>query len=198
MSIQTAKITYTGISTLLVNNPQMADPLNHYKKLIGVPQKKRVKTDEDHLLIRDIEVRAKIYWDKDLKIYVPGSWVAASIAQASFKLEKISKADIRGSVFVVDPKLKLQYTGIEKVKAPEDIVKNSEFHLIQNLKQGQVRVAKASPVFSDWSFEVVIEFDNSMIEPVALERIIVHAAKYMGFGDFRPTFGRATASVEFD
>jgi len=198
MSIQIATIDYSGLGALLINNPQMSDPLNSYTKLMKIPGKKRVKTDEDYLLMRDIEMRAKIYWDEDLKIYVPSSWVAASIAQIAFKLEKISKADVRGSVFVTEPKLKLQYRDIDKVKSPEDIVKNPDFVLVKSIKQGQVRVTKAAPIFHKWSFQAVVEFDNSMIEPVALERIIRHGAKYMGFGDFRPTYGRATAEVEFD
>jgi hypothetical protein len=34
-----------------------------------------------------------------------------------------------------------------------------------------------------------------MIDPGSLTAIAKHAAKYNGFGDFRPTFGRAVAEV---
>jgi hypothetical protein len=86
---------------------------------------------------------------------------------------------------------------MDRVKTPEDIVKNDEFRHMMTLKQGQVRVVKAVPIFHDWSFVVGLEFDDKMIDPGSLEAIIHHAAKFGGFGDFRPTFGRATAEVTF-
>ena len=80
---------------------------------------------------------------------------------------------------------------------PEDIVKNEQFRQLMNLKQGQVRVVKAIPVFHDWSFETSLEFDDKTIDPATLDHLIQHVARYGGFGDFRPTFGRAQAEVDF-
>ncbi|RKZ87721.1 MAG: hypothetical protein DRQ39_03720 [Gammaproteobacteria bacterium] len=195
MSIKTIGIKYSEVNPLLLNNPQMVDPLNRYKKEASKITKKRNKTDDDHAELRTLEVEAKLYWDSDLGVYVPSSWVSSSIAQVAFKLEKISKADIRGSVFTTENKIKLNYQGSELVKAPADIIKNSDFHILMNLKQGQVRVAKAFPIFKGWSFETEIEYDDSIIDPDSLERLIKHAAKYVGMGDFRPTYGRCTAEV---
>ena len=87
---------------------------------------------------------------------------------------------------------------MDKVKAPEDIVKNPVFRTLMTLKQGQVRVVKAVPIFHQWSFKVGLEFDDKVVDPDSLRHVIEHSARYGGFGDFRPTFGRATAQVEFD
>jgi hypothetical protein len=195
MAIQTLKVTYNGIDSILQNNPQMSDPLNKYSKEMKQITGKRKKTDDDIAAMRDLEVRAKIYFDDTAGIYVPSSWVQASIAGVSWSRAKIKKGDIRACVFVTEQKLKLNYHGMDNVKKPIDIVGNEQFHLVQSLKQGQVRVVKATPIFNNWSFSCEIEFDDSIINESELKQLIEYGAKFGGFGDFRPTYGRA--SVEF-
>lgn len=196
MAIRSLNVTITGMNPLLQNNPQTVDRFNDYTRAMAkINAKKTRRTDEDYRDLQDIEVRAKIYWDENLGIYVPGTWVSAAIAAASFKKAKISKADIRGSVFVEDDKIKLQYENMNLVKKPEDIVGNPIFRLNMTLKQGQVRVVKAVPIFHKWSFGTKVEFDDKLVDESSLVDIIKHASLYGGFGDFRPTFGRAQAEV---
>lgn len=196
MSIQTMTATITGINPLLMNNPQTVDRFNPYAKAMAkINAKKTRRTDDDYREHRDIEIRSGIYFDDAIGIYVPSTWMLSAIAQVSFKTTKISKADVRGSVFTVEDKLKLSYRDMDKVKQPEDIVGNPNFRINLTLKQQQSRVVKAKPIFHDWSFACTLEFDDKTLDPDSLERIIKHAATYGGFGDFRPTFGRATAEV---
>ena len=84
---------------------------------------------------------------------------------------------------------------MNKVKTITDVVMNSEFRHRMLLKQGQVRVPKDAPIFHDWSFETAVEFDDTVVDMGSLRRIVERSAKYGGFGDFRPTFGRANAEV---
>jgi hypothetical protein len=195
MAIQTLTIKYTGIDALLQNNPQMSDPLNKFSKEMKNLSGKRKKTDDDILGMRQIELRAKIYWDEKTGIYVPASWVTASIQGVSWSKAKIKKDDIRASVFVKQSKIKLEYKDSNLVKQPIDIVQNETFHHVASLPQGQVRVVKATPIFNDWHFTATIEFDDSIINAEELKNLIRVGAIQGGFGDFRPTFGRAT--VEF-
>lgn len=196
MAIRSLHIAVSGINPLLQNNPQTVDRFNPYTKAMAkINAKKTRRTDEDYRELYDIEIRAKIYWDERLGIYIPGTWISAAIASASFKQAKISKADIRGSVFVEDDKIKLDYENRNLVKTPEDIVGNPFFRLNMTLKQGQVRVVKAVPIFHKWKAETKVEFDDKLVDESSLIHIIKHAALYGGFGDFRPTFGRAQAEV---
>ena len=196
MAIRSLNVSVTGMNPLLQNNPQTVDRFNEYTRAMAkINAKKARRTDEDYRDLQDIEIRAKIYWDENLGIYVPGTWVSAAIAAASFKKAKISKADIRGSVFVEDDKIKLQYENMNLVKKPEDIVGNPFFRLNMTLKQGQVRVVKAVPIFHKWTFSTKVEFDDKLVDESSLVDIIKHASLYGGFGDFRPTFGRAQAEV---
>lgn len=196
MAIRSLSAHVTGIGPLLQNNPQTVDRFNPYAKAMArITAKKNRRTDEDYREMNDIEVRAKIFWDDTLGVYVPATWVTAAVAAASFKRAKISKADIRGSVFPTEEKFKLTYRDMNKVKTPDDIVGNPDFRINLTLKQGQVRVVKAAPIFHAWTFDFSLEFDDKLIDPDSLEGIITHAAMYGGFGDFRPTFGRARAEV---
>ena len=184
-----------GVEPLLQNNPQMVDPFNKYKRMSSEITSKRKKTDEDLITLREIELQAKVYFDEIIGIYVPAPWVIASIAGNSWSKCKIKKADIRSCVFVNTSKIKLNYTGSENVKEIVDIANNPEFHNIMNLKQAQVRIVKAVPIFHDWSFECEILFDDTIINESDIKILLEHGAKFGGYGDFRPTYGRAR--VEF-
>ena len=197
MSIKKLNFTVTGFAPLLLNNPQTADPLNHYSKLIKpITSKASRKTDDDWAELHDLEIRSKIYWDDEIGIYIPGTWIIASIGGVSNSVAKIGKAKIRGGVFMNESKIKLNYKGISKVSDPLDIVKNSDFRHKMILPQGQVRLPKVFPIFHEWSFESSLEFDESVTTSRDLQLMMERAAHYAGYGDFRPTFGRAT--VESD
>lgn len=199
MAIRYMKASFSGINPLLQNNPQTVDRFNPYAKAMKrINDKKTRRTDDDYMELKNIEVRSKIYFDDEIGIYVPATWVSAAIASTSFKRAKISKADVRGGVFTTDDKLKLTYRSMGKVKTPEDIVRNEEFRLDMTLKQGQVRIVKSVPIFHDWKFSCALEYDDEIIDAGSMDTIINYVARYGGFGDFRPTFGRATVEIEHE
>lgn len=196
MGMRTAKISIKGVTPLLQNNPQTVDRFNRFsKRMAQINAKKTRRTDDDYLELRDIEMESKVYFDEVLGVYAPASWLAEAVATAAFKVAKISRADIRGAMFTTVDKMQLSFRDSDKVKAITDIVGNPIFRQMLTLPQGQVRVVKAFPIFHQWSFSTELEFDDKIIDPDSLTRIVEHTAKYGGFGDFRPKFGRATAEV---
>lgn len=196
MAMRIAAIKITGVTPLLQNNPQTVDRFNRFaKRMSAINAKKTRRTDDDYLELRDIELESKVYFDDEIGVYAPATWVSEAIACSAFKVAKISRADIRGALFTTEPKLKLAYRDSDKVKSVVDIIKNDAFRICLALPQGQVRVMKAFPIFHKWSFNTNVEFDDKIIDPDSLTRIVEHTAKYGGFGDFRPTFGRAVAEV---
>lgn len=195
--MESIKFKIEGIEPLLLNNPQTVDIFNPYSRAKKAITGKRSKTDEDHLEIRRLDVESKVYWDEKLGVYVPTTWLMAAIAGQSWARAKIKKAEIRSCVFPTEGRLKLSYSGEQKVKAIADISSNPEFIHTMLLKQGQVKLAKAAPIFRDWSFEGEIEFDSQIIDRSTLVSLLEYAASYNGFGDFRPTYGRSVfAEVE--
>lgn len=195
MAICKASVTITGISPLLQNNPQTVNAFNSFAKAKKVITAKRSKTEDDLLELADLEMESKLYWDDSIGVYVPSRWLTESVITAAFSVAKISKAKMRGGIFAVEDKLTLEYDKKSKVKGITDIVKNDYFRHFMILPQSGVRVSKYAPIFHKWSFTGVIEYDDTVIDLNTLRRVYERAAKYVGFGDFRPTFGRSIAEV---
>ena len=196
MAIQALKYTINGVVPLLMANPQTVDKFNPIaREMAKINAKKTRRTDADYEDLRDLEMKAKVYWNDTLGIFIPTRWITASICKISHAQAKISKAVIRGSVFTSENEVKLHYRGEESVKGVEDVIKNAAFRHQMILPQGQVRIAKTMPIFHNWSFSGELEFDDKVIDPATLESLIDYGAHYGGFGDFRPTFGRAEAEV---
>jgi hypothetical protein len=189
--MQSIKFRISGVEPLILNNPRTVDPFDKYAKLKKVITSKRSKTDDDLLELRRLEVESKLYFDDSIGVYIPGRWLLAAIAKNSFAQVKISKEKARGSVFITDSKIPLKYSGQKKVKNPADVAGNPEFIITMNLPQKGVRLSKCFPVFHDWSFETELEFDHSIINERDLVKVLQYSSNYGGFGDFRPTYGRA-------
>lgn len=195
--MKTIKFALHGASPLLLNNPQTVDRFNPYaQRMAQINAKGKKRTDEDYLELRDLEIRSKIYWNDELGIYIPSTWVANALEGVSFQVAKIGKAKLRGMVFMNEDKLKLGYRGIKKISSPEDIVKQEEFRHLMLLKQGQVKVAKAFPIFHKWEASGSFDYEPSEVDGSDLQRMFERAARYGGFGDFRPRFGMSTVEIE--
>jgi hypothetical protein len=137
MAMRNATVTITGTTALLQNNPQTVDRFNKYaKRMKEINAKGTRRTDDDYLELRDIEVESKLYFDPTIGVYVPAGWLAEAVATAAFRVAKISKANIRGAMFVGDDKIKLNYRDSSKVKKPADIVGNDSFRQMLTLPQG--------------------------------------------------------------
>lgn len=184
-----------GTSPLLMNNPQTVDPFNKFSKLKKPLTSKKQKTEEDLIELGNLDVESKLYFDELLGVYVPATWLTEAIITTAFAVAKIGRNKMRGGLFATEPKIPLTYGDMKDVKRPSDVVYNQKFRHRMILPQQNVRIAKDAPIFHDWSFTTVIEFDDKIVDFPTLKRIVEHAAKYGGFGDFRPTFGRAVAEV---
>jgi len=197
MTMQTAVISVKGIAPLLTNNPQTVDRFNHYaRKMKAINDKKTRRTDDDYLELRQLEMAAKVYFDDSLGAYVPSTWMSEGLAGSAFATVKLSRDKLRGGLFVTESKLKLNYKDSDKVRESSDLVGNPTFRHTIALPQGQVRVVKVFPIFHEWSFSANVEYDDAIMDFGMLDRIAKYAGKYVGFGDLRPTFGRALVEVK--
>lgn len=195
MSIQQARVTITGIGPLLQNNPQTVDPFNSYSKAKKPLTSKKSKTEEDLVELGNLDTESKLYFDQQLGVYVPTRWLTEQIVTAAYGIIKVGREKMRGGIFATEDKAKLTYKGMNKVKTIHDVVYDTEFRHRMILPQQAIRIAKDFPIFRDWSFSTVIEFDDTVVDFNGLSSIVKRSAMYVGFGDFRPTFGRAKAEV---
>jgi len=193
--MQELNIKIVGTGELLMNNPQSADPLNRYAKKIAPLSSKRGKTDEDHNELKNLRLESSIYLTEALGVFIPTSWVTAALAKNSHGVAKIAKAKIRAGVYADVQKVKLNFKGMNKIKTKQDIIKNPEFHNTMLMTQGQVKIPKTKPIFTDWSFQLKLMFDPTIVNESELKNILEYCCRYGGFGDFRPTFGRAVLEI---
>lgn len=56
---------------------------------------------------------------------------------------------------------------------------------------------KIIPIFHDWSFEVDIEYNSSVITAKDLRKLFKGLGLKHGFGDFRPMFGQAEIELTY-
>ena len=192
IEMKNLKCRVAGINELRMNNPQTADSLNKYAKKIKALRAVKKKTDADEELLRNMEVESKLYFNEDVGVWIPTTWIIAAIGKLSHKQIKVAKADIRGAVFMNGTKMKLTYQDMKKVKKIEDLVLNPFFRSTELLKQGMVKIPKSIPTFNNWSFEIDLDFDEEVITELEIERVLTLAVTRHGFGDFRPTYGRGT------
>jgi hypothetical protein len=195
MAIQQALVTITGIGPLLQNNPQTVDPFNRYSKMKKPLTSKKNKTEEDLIELGNLDTESKLFFDPEIGVYVPTRWLTEQIVTSAFGIIKVGKDKMRGGIFSTEEKAKLTYSGMNKVKTINDIVYDQDFRHRMILPQQNIRIAKDFPIFRNWSFSTVLEFDDTVVDLVGLTNILKRSAMYVGFGDFRPTFGRAKAEV---
>ena len=158
-------------------------------------KKRTGKTEDDLIELGNIETESKLYFDDEIGVYAPTRWLTEAICTGAFSVIKIGKDKMRGGIFATEDKAKLIYKDMSKAKKIEDVVMNPVFRHRALLPQGQVRIPKDFPIFKDWSFETIVEFDDTVVDFSGLKSVVERTAKYVGFGDFRPTFGRALAEV---
>jgi len=186
------KCKVVGNNEIRINNPQAADPLNRYykamKEINSIHHSK--KTDADRQKLENISIESALYFNSELGVYVPTTWIMSAIGAVSYSLCNIGKKVIREGVYMNQDKLKLNYSGMQSVKTIEDVVLNPEFRAVEFHKIGTAKVAKGTPKFENWSFNIDLEFDEEVVTESQLRAIVKMMVERKGFGDFRPTYGR--------
>jgi len=186
------KCKVIGNNEIRLNNPQAADPLNKYAKLMkeinAIHHSK--KTDADREKLEHISVESKLYFNDELGVWIPSTWIMAGLGGVSFKLVGIGKKVIREGIFMNQDKMKLKYSGMKSVKKIDDIVLNPDFKAVEFHKIGTAKIAKGTPKFDHWSFEIDLDFDEEVITERELVSCVEMMVQRKGFGDYRPTYGR--------
>lgn len=176
---------------LLMHNAQLSDPLNHFtqklKEANQVPSKRR--TDNDHEMIAQAEMRGGLYFDPAIGPYLPGDLLMASLKKAA-GLSRDGQTIVRGILEMSDAPL--VYTGPRDI---EVIAKDANFRNRTSVGVNASRVIRTRPWFREWSatFEAII--DETMLDLDDLQRHTETSGNYMGIGDWRPKFGKFTAVI---
>jgi hypothetical protein len=185
------RITITGTADLLMHNSRLANPLDPTSKAIKRISGKRNKTDDDYEEMARLEHAGALYIDADTGPYIPGDniWRCLHIGATKNNLGE----KVKPGVFISTDINPVAYTG------PRDVAglwKDENFRLWASVKIGTKRIMRCRPVFRQWRTQADGILDPTQLDFVQLEQIADTAGSIVGLGDWRPRYGRFTATVE--
>lgn len=187
-----AKRTYriTGISPLIMHAvARLIDPTDEGTAEMKSLSAKRKKTEDDYARMSELEFFLGIYADDKGRPVLPADNLQAMIVEAARK-SRLGKQFLAG-VFVSDD-APLIYDGPKTV---EGLWKDGRFVDRRSVVVQRNRVVRTRPIFREWAADVVFEYHPSVVNASQLDEAIGTAGSMVGFGDFRPRFGRFVAEL---
>jgi len=184
-------VTWKGISPLIMHSCQCVNPLHPISKELKKYTGKKTKTDEDLMIISDLEWEAGAYWKDGLGLYIPGENVEATI-QNGAKANKKGK-DIEKYVSVTDLYIPLNY-GENLTK--EELIKNYEYRDTRIMTINRARILRTRPRFDQWNIVFNLIFNEEKIDLETIVNALEYSGSYVGLCDSRPKYGKFVATVE--
>lgn len=191
-SIVKFEVRCKGVKPLLMANPQMANPLNEFKKESSKYTSKRNKTDEDHIAISKIQFMGHLYYDKEIGLFIPSENIEACIKEGA-KVSKNGKK-IPLAVNVVEYKVPLIHRS--NAKTPEELFEDNEFVDVRfgNLNKSKILVTR--PRFDQWELVFHVELDTTLLDIEEFIEALNNAGQRAGLGTYRPKYGTFDVTVK--
>lgn len=183
-------ITLTGTAPLLMHNSRLSNPLDPATKELKKFTGKSKKTDDDHEQIARLEFAGSIYLDPDVGPYLPAANISRCLVDGA-RLTKMGVNVTRG-VFISTDVNPLSYGG----PRDEQGLWDQGWRHMASVKVGMKRTMRCRPWFPEWTAQADGVLDPSVLELDDLAGIADQAGALIGIGDWRPRFGRFTATVE--
>ena len=168
-----------------MHSGQTADPLNPFSKAMKAISSKRSKTESDYEEMAKVEWFASLYVNKEGFVILPGHVLEATFHAGSRKAKLGKQA--QAGMFVYDH-APLEFDGCE-------LDKNALFERDQNrhcaaVRIGQSKVMRTRSIFEDWSADVEITYNDTMLNKSQVIQSVLDAGEQVGICDWRPKFGR--------
>jgi hypothetical protein len=190
-----ARITLTGTAALLMNNARTANPLTKEAKALKELTGKRNKTDQDHAEIFRVGQAGSLYHDSVIGPYLPADNIWRSLHEGA-KKHRLGKKVEEGVLILTDVN-PLSYKGPREISG---LWADEKFRFMAFRVTGtgsrRVRVPFCRPIFREWQADAQLMLDDSIIDLAEFRLIAETAGARIGLGDWRPRYGRYTATVE--
>lgn len=189
--MKTLRVTWKGISPLIMHSCQCVNPLHPIAKELKKYTSKKNKTDEDLTTISDLEWETGAYWKDGLGLYIPAENVEATIINGA-KANKKGK-DVQRYVDVVDLYIPLDYG---ENLSKEELIQNYEYRDTRIMTVMRSKVLRTRPRFDQWKIEFELRYNEEKIDIETIINAIEYAGMYVGLCDSRPKYGKFVATVE--
>jgi hypothetical protein len=184
------RITMTGTAPLLMHNSRLANPLDPMTKALKKVTGKRTKTDDDHAEVARLEHAGSLYFDNEIGPYLPSDNIWRGLLDAAKKSKRGPRIK-EGIVFTTDVN-PISYRGPRTL---DGLWADENFRLMASVKVGMSRVMRCRPMFKNWSTEAEGILDPNILDLAELASIAETGGQLIGIGDWRPRYGRYTATV---
>lgn len=185
------KVTWKGISPLIMHSCQCVNPLHPIAKELKKYTSKKNKTDEDLVKISDLEWEASAYWKDGMGLYIPAENVEATIINGA-KANKKGK-DIQKYVDVTDLYIPFEY-GEDLTK--EELIQNYEYRDTRIMTVMRSKILRTRPRFDQWVIEFNLRYNEEKIDIETIINAMEYAGLYVGLCDSRPKYGKFSVVIE--
>lgn len=177
----------TSDCPMIPHNGQTADPLNPYAIAIKKISGKRLKTQADHEEMARLEFEAALYMSATGP-FIPAANIDSMLLAAAKKGREGPVA--KAGAFCAEGS-SLEYTG------PRDfsgLWADYTFRHVAIVRVGQARIPRHRPVFTEWAAIVKMNIEPTLVDESQIDRWFDIAGTQIGQGDWRPQYGRFTAT----
>jgi hypothetical protein len=187
--MKTLKFKIEGVCPLLQHDDKTANPFNDYTKELKAISGKRKKTEDDLLEMARIEWSASLYHTEKKGYYMKAECFEASLLAAA-KSKKLGTAFKQAVRIPDDPIFHFK----DENKTPKQLFAINEYKDFRTVKVMTSKVLRCRPIFNEWYCEIELWYDESRIDEGELIQIAEYAGRFIGICDYRPKFGRFSAT----
>lgn len=186
------KCEFHGISPLIMHSCQCVNPLHPITlEMKKINAKKKNKTEEDLIVLSDLEWEAGLYYDESVGIYIPAENIEATIREGA-KARRKGKDIVKG--FQCEDMMIPMDIGENLTK--EEMKKDFRFRDVRAMRVMSSRVMRTRPRFNMWNLTFTALYDEKIISFNEIVDAIEYAGQYVGLCDSRPKYGKFVAKVE--
>lgn len=184
------RITLSGTDALLMHNARLSNPLDPAAKAVKKLTSKRTKTDDDYENLAHVEWTGGLYHDPEIGPYIPADNIWRCLYDAAKKHKKGPR--IKEGVLIATNVNPIAYAG---PRDAERLWADENFRHFSSAKVGMQRVTRCRPMFRQWKTEADGILDENVLDLEELRQIAEVAGQLIGIGDWRPRYGRFSATV---
>lgn len=186
------KCEFHGISPLIMHSCQCVNPLHPITlEMKKINAKKKNKTEEDLIVLSDLEWEAGLYYDESVGIYIPAENIEATIREGA-KARRKGKDIVKG--FQCEDMMIPLDIGENLTK--EEMKKDFRFRDVRAMRVMSSRVMRTRPRFNMWNLTFTALYDEKIISFNEIVDAIEYAGHYVGLCDSRPKYGKFVSKVE--
>jgi hypothetical protein len=190
--METIEVTLRGVVPMLMHNGQLADPLNEFAKALKEITQIKNKTDEHHYEIARLEFLGGL-WLQGGRLAIPSMALEACFKEGA-RLRRLGRNADAGAFVQEDAPV--TYDGPSK---PDDLWKDrARFALSVGARNKGTggRVQRTRCIIREWEVSFVQHYDTELFNRATIELVWKDAGSRKGIGDWRPKFGRYTATFQ--